>query len=200
MVNIIEGKEIEDCSIQLYTDGSKSEHGVGSGVAIFAGNELATQLNFKLDKKCSNNQAEQRAVVKVLEEIETLDITENEPHTAAIFTDSRITIDSLQNVSNQNSLIEEIRKKVSILETANWAVEFLWVKAHVGMYGNELADQLSKEAARNRDATISYNKIPKGTLISEIEEGSIQKWQKEWNECMKAKIMKQFCPNVQNRL
>jgi hypothetical protein len=32
----------------------------------------------------------------------------------------------------------------------------------------KLADQPAKEAAQNKDATIS-NKIPKGTLISEIE-------------------------------
>jgi len=60
-------------------------------VAIFAGNELAAQLKFKLDKKCSNNQAEQLAIVKILEAIETLDITENGLRTAAIFTGSRIT-------------------------------------------------------------------------------------------------------------
>jgi hypothetical protein len=57
-VKIIEGKENQKHTIQLYTDSSKSEHGVGSSVAIFAGNELAAQLKFKLDKKCSNNQAE----------------------------------------------------------------------------------------------------------------------------------------------
>jgi len=44
-------------------------------VAVFAGNELAAQLKFKLDKKCSNNQAEQLAIVKALEAIEILDIT-----------------------------------------------------------------------------------------------------------------------------
>jgi ribonuclease HI len=165
-------------------------------VAIFAGNELAAQLKFKLDKKCSNNQAEQLVIVKALETTETLDITENGPRTVAIFTDSSITIHSLQNITNHNFLIEEITKKVSILEKANWTIELSWVKVHVGTYGKELADQLAKEAARNRDAKISYNKIPKGTLIIDIEEESIKKGQKERNECTKATIMKQFFPNV----
>jgi hypothetical protein len=48
-----------------------------------------------------------------------LDIIENGPHTAAIFMDSRITTDSLKNITNHNFLIEEIRKKESFLETAN---------------------------------------------------------------------------------
>jgi ribonuclease HI len=69
-------------------------------VAIFAGNERAAKLIFQLDKKCSNNQAEQLAILKALEAIEILDITENGPRTAATFTDSRITIDSLKNIDN----------------------------------------------------------------------------------------------------
>jgi hypothetical protein len=55
---IIEVKEYENQSIQIYTDGSKSELGVGSGVAIFTGKELVTQLKYKLDNGFSNNQAE----------------------------------------------------------------------------------------------------------------------------------------------
>jgi hypothetical protein len=70
--------------------------------------------------------------------------------TIAIFTDSRITIDSLKNVNNHSYLIEEFRKRISILERTNWTVEFSWVKAHVGIYRNELVDQLAKAAACNR--------------------------------------------------
>ena len=42
---IIDVKEYEGQSIQIYTDGSKNELGVGSGVAIFTGKELVTQQN-----------------------------------------------------------------------------------------------------------------------------------------------------------
>jgi ribonuclease HI len=68
----------------------------------------------------------------------------------AIFTDTRITIDSLKKVNNHSYLIEEIRKRISNLERTNWTIEFSWVKAHVGIYGNELAVQLAKAAACNR--------------------------------------------------
>jgi len=76
----------------------------------------------------------------VLEAIETIEITENSPCTATVFTDSRISIDSLKNINSHNHNIEESGKKISMLERANWTIEFLWVKAHVGLYGNELAD------------------------------------------------------------
>jgi hypothetical protein len=46
---------------------------------------------------------------------------------------------------------------------------------------------------------VSFNKFPKSTLYSEIEE-VIQKWQKEWENCTKAAITKQFFPNVRDRV
>ena len=86
------------------------------------------------------------------------------------------------------------------MERSNWAIEFSWVKAHVGIYGNELADQLAKDAARNRDTTIAFNRFPLITLYSEIEEEAKEKWQKEWKDCTKAAITKQFFPNVKDKL
>jgi len=65
-IKITEAKGYQDQTIQAYTDGSKNEHGVGSGVIIFVGKELAVQLKFKLDNKCSNNQAEQLAILRHL--------------------------------------------------------------------------------------------------------------------------------------
>ena len=70
-VKIKEGKEYKEQTIQVYTDGSKNEHGVESGVAIFVGKELAVQLKFRLDNICSNNQAEQLAIAKALEVIQS---------------------------------------------------------------------------------------------------------------------------------
>jgi ribonuclease HI len=54
-----------------------------------------------------------------------------------------------------------MRKRVSILERFNWAIEFSWVKAPIGIYGSELADQLAKDAVPNRDTTITFNRIRK---------------------------------------
>jgi ribonuclease HI len=38
-----------------------------------------------------------------------------------------------------------------------------WVKAHAGIYGNEMADQLTKAATQNSDIVVSFNRIPTST-------------------------------------
>ncbi|KAJ4440379.1 hypothetical protein ANN_08520 [Periplaneta americana] len=47
------------------------------------------------------------------------------------------------------------------------------MKAHAGCFGNELADQLAKEAASNNEVDISYSKIPKSAVKSELKEKSV---------------------------
>jgi ribonuclease HI len=130
----------------IFTDGSKSEQGLGSGIAVFTGKVLAEQLKFKLDDRCSNNQAEQLAIVKALEVIEMQQVKNNEPGRAVIYTDSKITLDSIINAKSHEHLVEEIRKKTVTLNEKNWKIKFKWMEAHAGIDGNETADRLAKEA------------------------------------------------------
>ena len=67
MVEIIEVKEYDEKIIQIYTEGSRNEQGVGSQVAIFSVKELVTKRKYKPDNRCSNNEAEQLAIAKALE-------------------------------------------------------------------------------------------------------------------------------------
>jgi hypothetical protein len=92
----------DEHAIQVFTDGSKNEHGVGAGKAIFIQNKLKHRLRFTLHNRCSN-QAEQ---FKVLEIIETLHINDIQ-RTVTVHTDSRITLQTLKNPKNHNYLIEE---------------------------------------------------------------------------------------------
>ena len=90
-------------------------------------------------------------IVKALQAIETIKINKNIPRTIIIQTGSRIILDSFKNKKNRNHFIEEIRKKTTTLEKENWIIEYTWIKAHAGHYGNELSDKLAKEATRNND-------------------------------------------------
>jgi ribonuclease HI len=199
-VKTTEDKEYEQRTILIYMEGSKNEHGVGSRVAIFVQQKQKQKLQVRLGIRCSNNQVEQLAIVKALEAVETIDILQNSTHTIDIFTDSRITMGLLKNANNNSYLIEEIRKRLSILDRANWIIGISWVKAQVGIYGNELADQLAKAATRNSDIAVSFNKIPTSTLYSKLKEAVIQKWQTDLDKCTKVAITKEFFPSLRDRL
>ena len=108
---------------------------------------MIAKLQFKLDNKCSNNQAEQLAILKTLEKLEGMNKQSINQLSTTIFTDSRITLDSLQNYNSHGYLVEEIRKKVASLERSGWQKRFSWFKAHIGVHGNEIADKVAKEAA-----------------------------------------------------
>jgi ribonuclease HI len=78
------------------------------------------------------------------------------------------------------------------MEKQNWKIKFNWIKAHGGHQGNELADELAKEAATNRDINECYRRIPKSTVKRELREHSVTKWQSEWDYTTKGAITKTF--------
>jgi len=119
---------------------------VGAGAAIYSNKQLIKQCKYKLRSYCSNNQAEQIAILKALEQLQ-----ERKTPTggkAAIYTDSKVTMDPLKNHAMHSFLIEKIRNKIRHLTMQNWTTHFRWVKAHFGIEGNEAADKLAKEAAQ----------------------------------------------------
>jgi ribonuclease HI len=110
--------------------------------------------------------------------VDSLNINDSSQRTAAVITDSRVALDSVKNIQNHSFLTEEIRQMLSKLERSNWTIVFSWVKAHVEIKGNELADQTAKAAARDNGNTTAFNRIPKSTLYKELEEETKIKWQK----------------------
>ena len=72
------------------------------------------------------------------------------------------------------------------------------MKAHAGIYGNETADRLAKEATQNYYVT--YSRIPKSAIKRETREESIRKWQSQREEPTRGAITKEFFPSVERRL
>jgi ribonuclease HI len=173
-IEVIEGLEDSIHYTHAYTDGSKNEEGTGAGIAIYANRSLRTKLNYRLNEEYSNNQAEQMAILKDLEYIQTL---KEEEKTALIPTDNRIALQLLQNQKRYTHLIDQIKKKVLDLERLDWKIEFSWIKAHVRQEGNETADRLAKEAARNKNVVECHNKIPKCSITRDLKGQYTKQWQ-----------------------
>ena len=62
-------------------------------MAIYKSGDLIKSLKYKLNKKCTNNQSEQLAILKALQH--TVNI-HAEVKTATVHTDSLMTLDSLK--------------------------------------------------------------------------------------------------------
>ena len=139
-VKIIETNADNPHNIKAYTDGSKSEAGVGAGIAMYQDNNLTSTL-YRLSERCTNNQAEQIAILKALEHIQSMETGDK---IVLVHTDSQITLQLLQNKKKHTRLIELIRTKINEMEHQEWRVEFTWIKAHAGHRGKETADLVAK--------------------------------------------------------
>jgi ribonuclease HI len=72
MAIILEVENGTTYATEVFTDGCKIGDNVGAEVIIFVKGKLAHQLKFKLHAHCSNNQAEQVAILKALEQLQKL--------------------------------------------------------------------------------------------------------------------------------
>jgi ribonuclease HI len=192
--------EIPLNAINIFTDGSKIGGKVGAAAVIIKDDIVLHQSKYKLHDRCSNNQAEQVAIQKALEQLQYLPITDDKAKTVVVNTDSRVALDTLRNRKKHNILIENTRKELKRLEYLQWTVIFNWVKAHAGTQGNEMADRLAKEAATEDTEEIVYNKIPRETIITEGKEDELTKWQEQWTSSKKGAVSKLFFPHIKERM
>ena len=198
-VNLTQTNDQARYGFKIYTDGSKTGENVGSGIAIFTDNNLIGQFKYRLENHCSNNQAEKLAILKAIEKIQSLPNCNDIDKTIAIYTDSKVTLDSINNNHIHCPLSEQFRDKLRELTKGNWIIHVGWVKAHIGIEGNELADKLAKEAAANNELPIEYGKMPITSISTEQRRRSLSKWQSQWANTTKGSLCRTFFPTVEQR-
>ena len=93
--------EIPLTAINIFTDGSKIGGKVGAATVIIKDN-LVHQSKYKLHERCSNNQAEQVAIQKALQQLRQLPIMDDKAKTVVVNTDSRVALDTLRNRKKHN--------------------------------------------------------------------------------------------------
>ncbi|GBN24264.1 hypothetical protein AVEN_109700-1 [Araneus ventricosus] len=127
--------------INIFIDGSKTEHGFGAGFCVLTNDIWAYQLSAKLNGNNTVFQAE----LTVLHEAVIYASHLPNHNTSKIHVDNRA---SIMASSNSKSTNETARKIFKILLT-NPRIKVSWVKAHADNIGNERADQLAKDATQH---------------------------------------------------
>ena len=174
-------REVENGSTyttEVYTDVSKVGNNVEAAGIIFVNGKMVHLLKFKLHGHCSNIQAEQIEILKVLEKSEELQDGQDNDKRVTLYTDSKITMNLLQNNFKRNRLIEYIRDKIIALTHLKWIMYFGCVRRHARIEGNELVDKLAKEAAVE-DGSVVYDKIPREVLTTLVQENGLNMLQRQ---------------------
>jgi ribonuclease HI len=128
-----------DDFVPFYTDGSKTEEGVGCSAVVWY-----KKMKRRLPAQTSVYSAEATAIYDAGKE----ELIDWEKH--LILTDSLSTILAIQN-NNKNPLIQKITKQ---LHDGGGNLRLKWIPGHSGIEGNEEADQEAKAAT-----TLSHSSL-----------------------------------------
>ena len=155
----------------IFTDGSKSFNSVSVGCASVSLNPRnVTSKSIK--KIASIFSAECIAIIDALDI--ALNYTEQN---IMILSDSLSVLSCLKNNRNNTKtnpyiyILKQKIQKFAIKSTNNSQIKFYWIPAHDGIQGNELADQLAKQASN--DPPSDLVKIPYTDLRAKAKENAI---------------------------
>ncbi|KAL4121100.1 hypothetical protein QTP88_013674 [Uroleucon formosanum] len=127
---------------EMYTDGSKTDNGVGAAVVFKDHVSMLRLPNF-----CSIYSAEATAISYALDIIKTSRILK-----AAILSDSLSSLRSIENPFTTNEIARKIQNQLHNLTNSRYSIILIWIPSHSQITGNERADENARQAITSPDA------------------------------------------------
>ena len=182
------------CSLtNIFTDGSKLEDGkTGAAFVIQHPNGRHEKRKLKLSSICTVFQAELLAIDQALQWIEKRASTD-----VTIFSDSQSSLTALQDRSNAHPLVVSSHRHLKTINDAGRTVTFVWVKAHVGIDGNEEADEAAKEAALSRQRMV-YDLFPISYVKHHVKKSSLEAWEAEYGSAEQGSWTRSIFPSLKD--
>lgn len=128
---------------RIFTDGSKSDLGSGSGVFV---EEDDTKLFYPLGMHATVFQAEIYAILKAMHYIEDMKWKHKN---IFVFSDSQAALKALANPCVSSYLVRECKDFINLIGSCN-NISLAWVPGHQGIVGNEIADELARKGSNER--------------------------------------------------
>jgi ribonuclease HI len=175
-------KELLHEEIEIYTDGSKREDGVGSAAVWEDCYESESLL-----KQASIMTAELYAIKIALEKIASM-----EGSNFVIFSDSRSALQAINIYHPLHPVVIKIRQLNTGCVRKGKHTTFCWVPAHVGIRGNEEADKRANEAAGRPEKIVE---LPHTDFNQSMKDFVKERWQHDWNKEALNKLY-QIKPNL----
>ena len=164
---------------RMYTDGSKTKHGVGAGLCYMRDDEVLIRDNIGLSPKANIFQAELKAIQLTCDVLDSHPIYGVPSLELIIFSDSLSSLQALASSEIKNKVVKETHDKLNELG-ARTKLELCWIKAHNNYKGNEIADQEAKLGTLKPVNTPVP--LPKRELYNIIEASTCEKWQNRWKK------------------
>ena len=163
----------------IYTDGSKSEDGVGCSAVSITGSKkmrLMTESSIFTAELCG-----------ILSGIQIANTTHG--GSLVIFCDSRSALQVVDHYDSTHPLIRKIVVWLIKLQKKGKYIKFCWCPAHVGIAGNERADQIATNIARS-DSIISNDETPYRDWYPVIRHRIKEQWTDQWLQVEANKLRK----------
>ena len=178
-------------TVNIYTDGSKQENGdTGAAFVVFTPDRPPVERKFKLHRVCTVFQAEVYAIHRAVEWVAKTGAVG-----VTIFSDSRSALAAIAQWNNDHPLVIAIQKTIRALGASSPAPVLAWVKAHVGIAGNELADAAAKAATEKRSAK-DYDDFPFSFVKRALRQRTLHLWEQEYASATTGAITRRFFPTI----
>lgn len=151
----------------VFTDASKSEDGVGCAVV-----HQDKIRQYHLSNLNSNYTGELYAILQAVEHT-----SKNQERKHVVCTDSLSSIQAIKELYPIHPLAQAIKQKLSLLPNQP---TFMFVPSHIGIYGNESADQAAKQAVQNPERCITEDQVTQSDFKKHIKEIVWRQWENKW--------------------
>ena len=141
-------------TITCYTDGSRTDSGTGAGYIITTNNNNTTleERSFGLPDYCTVYQTELTAIIEACKYLSSYTNTY-----IIIWSDSLSSIQAISSLSTRSRTTRDCYDSLNALGSTN-TLEIRWIAVHIGLWGNEKADELAKQGTTSESSNMNRQK------------------------------------------